>query len=263
MTPALLLQPCGRTGLNSQPITADPAAGVLIKEERKTVVWRQTLPDGTPSVLKLYRHRKPTWLERRGFYTGRAEREFRALCHLEDHRVACSLPLFWAVGETPETGRYELLATREVAGAVDVRDWLGSEAGKTPLDWTPLFALAAAMHRTGLQHGALLARNVLLAGQHFHLIDLPRSQRFGRSIEGLDAGLFDLKVLLQSLTPFLPDAPLVAGLTGYPRLSVQAEELVKTMRAQPLNNRRLNTLHAVYTLQSGWSRFFDKIGDSP
>lgn len=256
MTPAIEVHPRGRTGRHSSALVADPAAGTLIKEERKTVVWRQTLPDGTPAVLKLYRHRKPSLLERAGLYTGRAEREFRALCHLEDHGVACSAPLFWAVGETPDTGRYELLATREVPGALDVRDWLDRHAGKQPLDLVPLFALAAAMHRTGLQHGAFLGRNVLLAGHDFFIIDLPRSQRFGRSIEGRGPGLFDLKVFIQSLTPYLPDEALVPGLSGYPRLPVPAKDLVRAMRPQPLNNRRLNGLHAVYTLQSGWSRLF-------
>ncbi len=252
----------GRGGPTGETLRADPAAGVLIKEERKTVVWRQALPDGTRAVLKLYRHRKPTWLERRGLYTGRAEREFCALVHLDDHRVACSAPLFWARGETAELGRYELLATREVPGAMDLHDRLKQGVDKNALDLTGLFALIAALHRSGLQHGALLGRNVLLAGNDYFLIDLPRSQRFGRSIEGLGPGLFDLHVLVQSLTPFLSDEVLIHGLAGYPRLPVPAADLVHAMRPQPLNNRRLNVLHAVYTLQSGVSRLFARSGDS-
>lgn len=256
MTPALDIQPRTRTGGPSAVLRADPSAGNLIKEERKTVVWRQSLPDGTPAVMKLYRHRKPSWLERRGWYTGRAEREYRALCHAADHGVACSEPLFWAVGETGATGKYELLATREVAGASDMKDWLDQHPGAMPPNLNSLFALIATLHRSGLQHGALLARNTLLAGHAYALIDFPRSQHFGQSIEGRPAGWFDLKVLLQSLTPYLPDAPLVEGLAGYPRLPCSGETLVKSMRRQPLNNRRLNILHAVYTVQSGWSRLF-------
>lgn len=258
MTPAFSLEPRGRSGSTGETVLANPAAGALIKEERKTVVWRQTLPDGTPAVLKLYRHRKPSWLERRGLYTGRAEREFRALCHLEDHGVACSAPLFWAIGNTPDSGLFELLSTREVTGAVDIHDWLEKTGGQTPLDWAPLFALAAALHRTGLQHGALLARNILLSRNSFYLIDLPRSQRFGCSIEGGGPGVFDLKVLLQSLTRFVAGEALVAGLAGYPTLPVPPLELVRAMQAQPLTNRRLNILHAVYTVQSSWSRLFSK-----
>ncbi len=254
MTPALELIPRGRRSAAGSVVLADPSAGTLIKEERKTVVWRQTLADGTRAVLKVYRHRKPSWLERRGWYTGRAEREYRALCHLEDHHVACSEPLFWAVGETPATGIYEALATREVPDAMDLHDLLKRHAAPAPLDLRPLFELAAALHRSGLQHGALLGRNVLLAGGGFHLIDLPRSQRFGRSIEGRGPGLFDVKVLLQSLTPFLPDAVLEAGLAGYPLLRKPASDMVRAMRLQPLTNRRLNLLHAVFTVQSGCSR---------
>lgn len=256
MMPALDILPRDSRGTTGPALKADPAAGSLIKEERKTVVWRQTLPDGIPAVWKLYRHRKPSFLERRGWYTGRAEREFRALGHARDHGVACSEPLFWATGASDATGIYELLVTREVVGATDLKDWLDRHRGETPPDLQPLFALAAALHRTGLQHGALLARNILLAGREFHLIDFPRCQRFGRSIEGRPAGWFDLKVLVQSLVPYLPDGPLVEGLGGYPLRPGPAGDLVRAMRPQPLNNRRLNALHAVYTLQSAWSRFF-------
>ena len=263
MTSALTLQPRGRAGRPVAALIVDPARGSLIKEERKTVVWRQALPDGTPAVLKLYRHRNPSWLERRGWYTGRAAREFKALCHLEDHRVAGSRPLFWATGETAATGRFELLATREVADGVDLRTWLTGTGKDAGVDWKPLFALAATLHRTGLQHGALLARNVLLAGHDFYLIDLPRCQFFARSIEGTGPGWFDIKVLVQSLAPLLPGDTLAAGLTGYPRLPGPALDLVRSLRRKPMSNRRLNTLHAVYTVQAGWSLFFTKPAVSP
>jgi len=254
MIPAFDLRPVGRAGPTGAAICADPSSG-LIKDERKTVVWRQVLPDGTRAVLKLYRHRKARLVQKLGLYTGRAEREFKALYHLADHGVPCSAPLFWATGTLPESGGYELLATREVPHAEDLEAWMSQHARTRPLDLAPLFSFAAALHRSGLQHGALLERNVLLAGRDFFLIDLPRRQIFRRSIEGRGPGLFDIKTLVQGLTRFLPDEDLVRGLAGYPRLPVDAAGLVRSLRAHPLNARTLNAYHALYSVQSAVERW--------
>jgi hypothetical protein len=58
MTPAFDVRPRGLDGpLHGPPgplPRADPGAGALIKEERRTVVWRQRLPDGAPAVWKMY-----------------------------------------------------------------------------------------------------------------------------------------------------------------------------------------------------------------
>jgi len=151
-----------------------------------------------------------------------------------------------------------LLASREVLDSVDLRDWLRNSGGNPPVDWTLLFALIAKLHQAGLQHGALQDRNILLAHGQFYLIDLPRSQRFGCSIEGFRPGLFDLKVLLQCLTNFIASETLVAGLAGYPKLPTPPSELVRSMQTHPLSSRRLNVLHALYTMQSVGSRFFSK-----
>lgn len=249
MSGAFELQPLGRAGPAGDPVRADPTSGV-IKEERKCVVWRQRLPDGTPAVLKLYRHRKARLSERLGLYTGRAEREFRALCHLHDRGVACSEPLFWARGERPDTGRYELLATREVEGAVDLKAWMLEHAGKRELDLTPLFALAAEAHRTGLQHGALLERNVLMRDGRYFLIDLPRCQFFGRSIEGSAAGRFDVRTLANSFLRYLPDAEVEKAVAGYAALNVSPAEFVRGLRTHPVNDRKLNAWKIWFSTQA-------------
>ena len=252
----LAIQPIGVNGPRPESWILNPAKGVLIKEERKTVVWRQILPDGTPAVLKLYRHRHPSWLQRRGWERGRAQREFDALRLMESRGIACSPPLFWATGQTVTTGQFELLASREVPGACDLAAWLGEHpAGMCP-DLAPLFALIAKLHRAGLQHGALLDRNILVTGSSFHLIDMPRSRYFVRSIAGRSPGWFDLRLLVQSLSTHCSDEALVAGLAGYPLPPMDARMLVQTMRPRPLTNRRLNRLIAVYTLLSCWSRLF-------
>ncbi len=256
MIEQLEVQPHTRSGPAGPATRLDPSAGTLIKNQPGTLVWRQTLSGGTRIVVKLYLKRRPSILERIGLYTGRAEREFRALCHLEDHCVACSAPLFWARGESQDTGRYQLLATREVEGASDLRYWLKEHPGTEPPELAQLLLLTSAMHRAGLQHGAFWERNVLLAGRDYYIIDLPRSQMFNTSIEGRGPGLFDIKVLLQSLTKYLSDDILVRALAGYPRLPVAALDLVRSMRPQPLTSRWLNSMHAVYTVQSMWRRLW-------
>ena len=254
MSVALELEPRHANGTVGARLLVDTAQGELIKEERRTVVWRQRLPDGTPSVIKLYRHRKPSWLQRHGWERGRAQREFEALDYLDRQGLACSAPLFWAHGTTPKTGLYDLLATREVPGALDLNMCLKQPEGAKRLDLAPLFALVAAMHRLGLQHGALQDRNVLLAGDAYYLIDLPRSHRFHHSIEGRKCGLFDVRLLLQSLARYLPDQQLADGLAGYARLPMSPQRLIRAIREKPMNNRRLNTLHAVFTVFSGLNR---------
>lgn len=254
--PAIDAQTRGLNGLTGITLRLNPAAGTIIKEERDAVVWRQILPDGIPAVLKLYRHRKLLWFKQRGWYTSRAEREFHVLSHAMHHGIACSAPLFWAVGRTEDKTHYELLATREVCGAKDFKNWLMCRRSEDLPDLKPLFALVASLHRSGIQHGALFARNVLFAGCNFHLIDFPRSHRYGSSIEGRRAGWFDIKLLLQSMTKHLPDAPLIAGLAEYPHLPDSAETFVRNIRRTPIKKLQLSLLRDFHFIQSRWSRLF-------
>ena len=263
MIPPLAVVPRGLHGPAPEVLRIEPARCSLIKEEKGTVIWRQLLPDGTPAICKCYRHRKPSVFQQLHLDQGRAEREFNALSLLEQHHVPCSTPLFWAQGTAPETGRYEVLVTREIAGAIDLRNWLRQHLGAPPPDLRPLFAVAAAMHRAGLQHGAFVARNILLAGREFLLLDLARCHVFGRSIEGRGPGLFDLQTLLQNLAPHLPDSVLVPALAGYGALPVEASELVSRGRLPPRGRRHHNLWHTLYSVQAAGSRFLRPRMDSP
>jgi len=235
---------------------ADPAAGMLIKDEPKTIVWRQSMPDGTPAVLKVYLYRSFIWFKQHGWCTGRAEREFRAMHLSELHQVACCSPLFWATGKSNAGISYELLATRELTGATDLKNWLIQNREKTTPDLKPLFSLISALHRAGIQHGALLARNILYARQEFHLIDFPRSHIYGSSIEGRHAGCFDIKLLLQNLTRYVPDSVLVDGLAGYPKLPGSAEHFVRTYKNKRFNKLQRPLLRAAHAMHAGLTRIF-------
>jgi len=256
VTPAFEVQTRGINGLTGNVFRADPAAGKIIKDEPKTVVWRQTLPDGTPAVLKVYLYRTFMRIKQLGWCTSRSEREFRAMYLSEQHHVPCSSPLFWAMGRNDSGVTYELLATREITGATDLKAWLIENRDKHALDLKPLFTLIASLHRAGIQHGALLARNILYARNEFHLIDYPRSHIYGKSIEGRHAGCFDLKLLLQNLTRYVPDLVLVDGLAGYPKLPGSAEHFLQTYKSKRFNKLQRPLIRAVHALHSRCSRLF-------
>lgn len=256
MIPAFSFQPQGRKGPTGIALCLDPASGSVIKDEPEAVVWRQLLPDGTPAVVKVYPGRKLVWFKQRGWYNGRAEREYLALHQAEQHQVPCSPPLFWAAGRTPEGMSYELLATREVPNVTDMKEWLKIHRDDHNIDLKPLFTMIAQLHRAGIMHGALLARNILVAGDDYYVIDLPRSQRFGGSVEGRFPGMFDVELLLANLVRHLTDETLVSGLAGYPLLPVSPGKLVAAVRKNPMGKYKRILLRDFFLIQSAWSRLF-------
>jgi len=256
MIPAFEVNTRGIHGLTGDKLLVDPAAGTIIKTEPDTIVWRQTLFDGTQAILKVYLHRKFAWIKQRGLVNVRPEREFLALHRSTQHHVACCLPLFWAIGKTGEGVNYELLATREIIEAMDIKDWMNRRDETYPPDLKPLFALVASLHRAGIQHGALLARNILINRRGFHLIDFPRSHIFGKSIEGRPAGCFDIKLLLQNLKRYMPDSVLVEGLAAYPSLPGSAERFLMNYKNKRFNRLQRPLIRVVHALQAWFSRLF-------
>ena len=243
---ALTVQPRDDRGACGPSLVARPGRAGLIKEEPKTLVWRQPLPDGTRAVWKLYRHRRIALPERLGLYRNRALREYAALRHLDRHGIPCSRPAFWAEGRDPTEGAYALLVTHEIAGACDFHSWINAARGTQSPLMQPLFRLVADMHRSGLQHGTLLERNVLLSPSGFHLIDFPRSHLYPQSIEGRPAGWFDLHLFIQSLKRHFDDGVLANGLAGYARLPCPAAEFVRRARAHPWSKRRRKAIEFYY-----------------
>jgi serine/threonine-protein kinase RIO1 len=172
---------------------AAPPGARVITEEPRTRVWVQDVPEGGRAVVKVYRHRKKADVLLRPPLTYRVQREFNALARLQACGVPCSEPLLWAYGKSPEHGRYETLATREVPDAIDLRELILSGADPArDIDLRPLFQVVRKMHAAGVFHGALCARNVLFADGGYHIIDMPRSLVFRSSIEGSLAAMTDM-----------------------------------------------------------------------
>lgn len=174
----------------------------LIKDEFHTLIWSEPWPGGGRQVVKMYR-RQPCYEPlRRSLLPYRSEREHRVLARLLQHGIACSEPLWWRRVRDARYGRCDLLATREIEEAASLELLLRRE--KTAPDLVPLFRLLRRMHDSGVLHGALMPRNILVSRQvdghpAFHLIDLARSRQFPAGIAATWIACFDLKSLLHAV----------------------------------------------------------------
>lgn len=183
--------------------TLDPPERDVIKREKHTVLWvERESGDGARRVVKLYR-RRGRLSEAREKLTGfRAEREFKRLSHLVSWGVPCTVPLAWAHGFSPEHGWHEILVTREVPGAIQLEAHLGDVGPEA--DLAPLLRTVRQMHESGLYHGTLFGRNVLVVPEappeeRYFLCDVPRSWVFPRTIVGTRLAHRDLRDLLVDL----------------------------------------------------------------
>ncbi|MBM2853575.1 MAG: hypothetical protein HW417_503 [Steroidobacteraceae bacterium] len=202
----------------------------LIKAEYGTLVWSEPLQGGGRAIMKMYRRRPFYDPVRRWFLPYRAEREFKVLSHLVRHGVACSEPLSWSHGHHDPHGRFELLVTREVAGATAL-DKLLKEPGAVT-DLSPLLRLTRRMHDSGVSHGGLAPRNILVSfpvagAPTFHIIDMSYSHIFPRGIAGTRMATFDLLDLVYRIGSHFPAQRCSAWLADY---GLDASAVQKLMR---------------------------------
>jgi hypothetical protein len=189
-----------------------PSANPLLKEEPKTCIWRLALPSGESAIVKLYRRRGVLNLLRGDsgnrfspFRRCRVEHEFSALSLLADAAIPCSLPLLWGWGQAAEHGRFELIVTREILNATNLKEHF-AQAGQalSTVDLRPLSRMLRRMHERGVYHGALSPKNILVVEQagsvrSFYLIDMARAVCFPGDITGSRMAWFDLLSLMRRL----------------------------------------------------------------
>ncbi len=179
------------------PDEKTPAQEDLIKSEPGTLIWGARLPDRTRAVVKMYRLRSRLQARQGRASAFRARREYEALLRLSQQRVPCTEPLFWAYGETEVHGRFELLATRTIEGAVPLTAWIedASESARSAA-LLSVFRHVRAMHANGVRHGGLSFKNVLVApagaDSAVFLIDFSRSVLFPFDLAGTRMARFDL-----------------------------------------------------------------------
>jgi len=191
----------------------------LIKAESCTLIWSEPLHGGGREVVKMYRRRPLADPVRRWFVPYRVEREFHLLEHLFENGVACPEPLWWSHGRNRQHGRHELLATREIAGAVPLVDWLRARGRAAVPDLAPLFGLARRMHACGISHGAFYPTNILAAPANsptaFHVIDFAHGCRFPQDIVGTRPAEFDLLDMLRGIARRQPLGDCTSWIAGY------------------------------------------------
>ncbi len=191
---------------------------LLIKAEYRTVVWSEALQDGGRAIVKLYRRRPFYDPLRRCFVQYRAEREFAVLSHLARNGVPCSEPLSWSHGRRAPHGLHEILVTREIAGSTSLDRLL--QQPRVAIDLAPLLRLVRRMHDSGVSHGGLAPRNIMVAypehGQPaFHLIDMAYGHVFPRGIAGTRMAAFDLLDLMYQLRRHFPPELCSSWIAGY------------------------------------------------
>ena len=210
---------------------------VLIKAEYRTLVWSQALEDGGRAIVKLYRRRPFYDPLRRCFVEYRAEREFKVLSHLARNGVPCSEPLSWSHGRDAAHGLHEILVTREIAGSTSL-DRLLREP-RMAIDLAPLLQLVRRMHDSGVSHGGLAPRNILVTypahGRPvFHLIDMAYGHVFPRGIAGTRMAIFDLLDLMFQLRRHFPPQHCSLWVAAYGLDDPAVQELMaRVVRYRP------------------------------
>ena len=247
-----------------------PAAEALIKNEPDTLIWAQDVGAPRRAILKMYRHRGPvtTWRERT--FRFRVQREFDALSHLQSRGIPCSEPIAWAEGQSAEHGRFEILATWEVAEAQSLRALAAAtKAENIQWDLSSLYRDLRRMHESGMFHGVLHLRNVLAgrdsAGERaFCIIDTPGALLYPGSIVGTRMARFDLLLFSSQalrhlelpaaqipLEAYGPDAPALrprlAGFqpTRFDRQLIKAEAALRLVIARRGLARLSSAYHQV------------------
>lgn len=177
----------------------------LIKAEANCLIFTEQLEDGTSAVMKMYYRRGLANATREFVLNFRVQREFRILGHLADCKIPCTRPLFWTYGYCRAFGFYEVLCTRHIPNAISLRTFLSSASiTDKNIDLGPLMVLVYNMHRSGVYHGALSTKNILVdatdsAQVKFYHIDLARGWLFPGSILGKRIAWFDLLKLVKKV----------------------------------------------------------------
>jgi len=201
MTPKLNLPPESGSFVWPSKINTDKT----IKAEANCLIFTEQLENGTSAVMKMYYRRGLANATREFVLNFRVQREFRILQHLVNYGIPCTIPLFWTYGYCKQYGFYEVLCTRQIPNAISLRTYLSSASiTDKNIDLGPLMVLVYNMHRSGVYHGALSTKNILIdatgnaQAKYFH-IDLARGWLFPGSIVGNRIAWFDLLKLVKKI----------------------------------------------------------------
>lgn len=230
----------------------------LFKAEQCTLIWSEPLPGGGREVVKMYRRRPVADPIRRWFVPYRVQREFGLLEHLSQAGVPCPEPLWWSHGSSPQHGRHEELATREIGGTIPLVDWLRSAGPSMRPDLAPLFRIARRMHECGVAHGAFYPTNILAAPQRapvdFFVIDLAHGCRFPRSIVGTRPAAYDLLDMLRGISRRYPIDECERWVAGYDMSDADRQRLLTRLHDHRLERPWRHLRRAETDVRAVWQR---------
>jgi hypothetical protein len=210
----------------------------FIKDTRGTMVWEDRIAD-VPIVLKTYGHRNlAVWLEAKLRRT-RAEREFDRLTILHKAGVQTCEPFYVGRGKDAKHGRYEILATRTIPHAVQLRAFL---AEHPDADLAPLFQTIRDMHYAGIYHGSLTLNNLLVSvppdeEPSFYVVDLPRALDFPYDLKVSRPAWYDLVHFIYRVSEAVDRKPLRGILDLYPFTAAQRQNFEKFLDAYKPSKR--------------------------
>jgi len=231
-------------------LLSPPAAGDVIKDESRTLIFRHRLPSGMDVVVKTYRRRSAYDFARESLSRFRAQREFDALVFLAGRQIPCSIPVAWACGGERRTGRFETLVTIEEPGMTGLKAHL--RTGRADDGWIrPVARLVREGHEAGFYHGALAPRNVLLRLCNDRtpaclFIDTPKSIVFPKSVTGTRMARHDLLMLLCEVNNVAGETPLIPFLETYRLPGRQIPAMVAAIKSYRANRNTRNRMRAEF-----------------
>lgn len=189
--------------MNQPQVTNDR---VIIKSEKKCIIWKDYLDSRTPVVIKIYRNINFINYIKKKCFGFRVQREYNALRKLTEQNIQCSKPISWNYGLSHKYGFYEQLITEEIKNANPLTTFLHqySEKSNAAIDLQPLFSAIKDMHQKGIFHGHLRPKNILVQKDRsgkfqYFFIDMPHARFFKRSIHGIALAIYDLVQLITKL----------------------------------------------------------------
>ena len=209
----------------------------LIKDSYETLVWGDELPDGTRGVFKLYRHRN---LFR--WWSGkcarcRAEREYDRLLILQQAGVNCAEPLFFGRGRDRLHGRYEIICTREIPHAGQLKAYLMDQKRRNGNpDLSRLMKTLRSLHAAGVYHGSLTPNNIVVSqppgeDPSFYVVDLPRGIDFPYDLGPTKMGWYDIVHFIHRTSAEAGEETCLAVLDVYGFSDRKKEQLMQFLRA--------------------------------
>jgi len=226
---ALSSLPGGSPGWLVVEVPPDP-----LKDEYDTLIFPWPPEGESRLILKIYRRIGILHWMRKHIVGFRARREFRTLGVLRAASIDCCEAMFWGIGHSPEHGRFEVLATREIPGAVTLEEIARSLAPRERAELVArLFEQLARMHRRGVYHGAPYLANVLVtlgegSSRRFFILDLEKSICFSRDIRGSRMASFDLLNIVNSTRRYVGKIGVRAALAQY---GLEAAEIQRVLDA--------------------------------